>query len=334
MLIKWAWKLVTKMIRIIIRALESVFSSCVFRFQRKLFGVQVTRVFPLAFPENNSFQVCIEAAVLSSIKEQYRGYNTFKIVKAMAAAGKIAVGEFLQGSQRQNLFLQRNVSKQRCRLLCSSLQRQSLSRRTTGRGLRSTSKSLLPVKPRVLVLGEASSYFDQNFMKSGNSGEKVKETPYLASKLRILTEGASDYGKFGEPLIQGYTRTFDGANVLSEAISEHGISTDGGTDSLPVSAHASGEVVEVPGDLVSTVYATSPDIALTVTEDLSHGDDGVLLAVPKKRTSISKKRIRKNVWKRKGYQAALKAYSLAKSLSTGNSRSFFYSRNNVKSCVP
>nr|WLS52850.1 ribosomal protein L32 [Persicaria maackiana] len=47
------------------------------------------------------------------------------------------------------------------------------------------------------------------------------------------------------------------------------------------------------------------------------------MAVPKKRTSISKKRIRKNIWKRKGYSAALKAFSLAKSLSTGNSKSFF-----------
>nr|YP_010225481.1 ribosomal protein L32 [Muehlenbeckia axillaris]YP_010225647.1 ribosomal protein L32 [Muehlenbeckia gunnii]YP_010332518.1 ribosomal protein L32 [Muehlenbeckia platyclada]UDD73488.1 ribosomal protein L32 [Muehlenbeckia adpressa]UDD73571.1 ribosomal protein L32 [Muehlenbeckia astonii]UDD74069.1 ribosomal protein L32 [Muehlenbeckia rhyticarya]UEP17662.1 ribosomal protein L32 [Fallopia multiflora var. ciliinervis]UDD73737.1 ribosomal protein L32 [Muehlenbeckia axillaris] len=47
------------------------------------------------------------------------------------------------------------------------------------------------------------------------------------------------------------------------------------------------------------------------------------MAVPKKRTSISKKRIRKNFWKRKGYSAALKAFALAKSLSTGNSKSFF-----------
>nr|YP_010846012.1 ribosomal protein L32 [Persicaria criopolitana]WES13840.1 ribosomal protein L32 [Persicaria criopolitana] len=47
------------------------------------------------------------------------------------------------------------------------------------------------------------------------------------------------------------------------------------------------------------------------------------MAVPKKRTSISKKRIRKNIWKRKGYSAALKAFSLAKSLSSGNSKSFF-----------
>nr|YP_010941360.1 ribosomal protein L32 [Knorringia sibirica]WLS51049.1 ribosomal protein L32 [Knorringia sibirica] len=50
------------------------------------------------------------------------------------------------------------------------------------------------------------------------------------------------------------------------------------------------------------------------------------MAVPKKRTSISKKRIRKNIWKRKGYLAALKAFALAKSLSTGNSKSFLYKK--------
>nr|YP_009767310.1 ribosomal protein L32 [Diptychandra aurantiaca]QIS97928.1 ribosomal protein L32 [Diptychandra aurantiaca] len=47
------------------------------------------------------------------------------------------------------------------------------------------------------------------------------------------------------------------------------------------------------------------------------------MAAPKKRTSVSKKRIRKKIWKEKGYWAALKAFSLAKSLSTGNSKSFF-----------
>nr|YP_009763088.1 ribosomal protein L32 [Mallotus peltatus]QIR63427.1 ribosomal protein L32 [Mallotus peltatus] len=47
------------------------------------------------------------------------------------------------------------------------------------------------------------------------------------------------------------------------------------------------------------------------------------MAVPKKRTSRSKKRIRKNILKKKGYWAVLKAFSLAKSLSTGNSKSFF-----------
>nr|YP_009334538.1 ribosomal protein L32 [Anemarrhena asphodeloides]AEX94418.1 ribosomal protein L32 [Anemarrhena asphodeloides]APO11348.1 ribosomal protein L32 [Anemarrhena asphodeloides]QDM58269.1 ribosomal protein L32 [Anemarrhena asphodeloides] len=47
------------------------------------------------------------------------------------------------------------------------------------------------------------------------------------------------------------------------------------------------------------------------------------MAVPKKRTSISKKRIRRNIWKKKGYLAAIKAFSLAKSVSTGDSKSFF-----------
>nr|YP_010638847.1 ribosomal protein L32 [Saxifraga glacialis]WBQ51659.1 ribosomal protein L32 [Saxifraga glacialis] len=52
------------------------------------------------------------------------------------------------------------------------------------------------------------------------------------------------------------------------------------------------------------------------------------MAVPKKRTSMSKKRIRKNSWKKKGYWAALKAFSLSKSLSTGHSKSFFVPTNN------
>nr|YP_007476096.1 ribosomal protein L32 [Dasypogon bromeliifolius]AEZ49327.1 ribosomal protein L32 [Dasypogon bromeliifolius]AGE93161.1 ribosomal protein L32 [Dasypogon bromeliifolius] len=47
------------------------------------------------------------------------------------------------------------------------------------------------------------------------------------------------------------------------------------------------------------------------------------MAVPKKRTSMSKKRIRRNFWKKKGYLAAVKAFSLAKSISTGHSKSFF-----------
>jgi large subunit ribosomal protein L32 len=52
------------------------------------------------------------------------------------------------------------------------------------------------------------------------------------------------------------------------------------------------------------------------------------MAVPKKRTSITKKRIRKNIWKKKGYWAALKAFSLGKSISTGNSNSFFVQKIN------
>nr|ANJ59878.3 ribosomal protein L32 [Nymphaea jamesoniana] len=50
------------------------------------------------------------------------------------------------------------------------------------------------------------------------------------------------------------------------------------------------------------------------------------MAVPKKRTSISKKHIRRNFWKRKGYWAAVKAFSLAKSISTGYSKGFLYDK--------
>lgn len=51
------------------------------------------------------------------------------------------------------------------------------------------------------------------------------------------------------------------------------------------------------------------------------------MAVPKKRISISKRRIRKNLWRKKGYLAAVKAFSLAKCLSTGNSKSGFTLQN-------
>nr|YP_010177877.1 ribosomal protein L32 [Breynia fruticosa]QST15739.1 ribosomal protein L32 [Breynia fruticosa]WRY69618.1 ribosomal protein L32 [Breynia disticha] len=50
------------------------------------------------------------------------------------------------------------------------------------------------------------------------------------------------------------------------------------------------------------------------------------MAVPKKRTSISKKRIRKRIWKKKGYWVALKAFSLAKSVYIGNSKGFLYDK--------
>ena len=54
------------------------------------------------------------------------------------------------------------------------------------------------------------------------------------------------------------------------------------------------------------------------------------MAVPKKRTSMSKKRIRKNIWKKKGFLAAVKAFSLAKSVSPGRSKSFFVQQTNNK----
>nr|YP_009247114.1 ribosomal protein L32 [Mauritia flexuosa]AMW65080.1 ribosomal protein L32 [Mauritia flexuosa]WGM80774.1 ribosomal protein L32 [Mauritia carana] len=52
------------------------------------------------------------------------------------------------------------------------------------------------------------------------------------------------------------------------------------------------------------------------------------MAVPKKRISMSKKHIRRNIWKKKGYLTAVKAFSLAKSVSTGHSKSFFVQQTN------
>jgi large subunit ribosomal protein L32 len=49
------------------------------------------------------------------------------------------------------------------------------------------------------------------------------------------------------------------------------------------------------------------------------------MAVPKKRTSKSKKNARKANWKRKAYKAAQKSLSLAKSMLRGKTTSFVYS---------
>jgi len=49
------------------------------------------------------------------------------------------------------------------------------------------------------------------------------------------------------------------------------------------------------------------------------------MAVPKKRTSKSKKNSRKANWKKKGQQAAQKSLSLAKSMLRGKTTSFVYS---------
>lgn len=48
------------------------------------------------------------------------------------------------------------------------------------------------------------------------------------------------------------------------------------------------------------------------------------MAVPKKRTSKSKKRMRKATWKRKASLQAAKALSLGKSVLTGRSKGFVY----------
>ncbi|KAJ0046007.1 hypothetical protein Pint_06354 [Pistacia integerrima] len=72
---------------------------------------------------------------------------------------------------------------------------------------------------------------------------------------------------------------YDAATALSEAMIELGIAIDGGKDSLSMAAHAGGEVVKAPGNLVISVYVTCPDITKTVTPDLKLGDDGVLLHI-------------------------------------------------------
>ena len=48
------------------------------------------------------------------------------------------------------------------------------------------------------------------------------------------------------------------------------------------------------------------------------------MAVPKKRTSKSKKNARKANWKRKGQKAAQKSLALAKSMLSGQPTSFIY----------
>nr|YP_009495864.1 ribosomal protein L32 [Plagiogramma staurophorum]YP_009495915.1 ribosomal protein L32 [Plagiogramma staurophorum]AWT38303.1 ribosomal protein L32 [Plagiogramma staurophorum]AWT38354.1 ribosomal protein L32 [Plagiogramma staurophorum] len=49
------------------------------------------------------------------------------------------------------------------------------------------------------------------------------------------------------------------------------------------------------------------------------------MAVPKKRTSKSKKNARKANWKRKGYKEAQRSLSLAKSMLRDKTTSFIYS---------
>ena len=49
------------------------------------------------------------------------------------------------------------------------------------------------------------------------------------------------------------------------------------------------------------------------------------MAVPKKRTSKSKKNSRKSVWKKKADKQGQKALSLAKSVLRGQTTSFIYS---------
>nr|YP_009549060.1 ribosomal protein L32 [Calciphilopteris ludens]AYW16035.1 ribosomal protein L32 [Calciphilopteris ludens] len=48
------------------------------------------------------------------------------------------------------------------------------------------------------------------------------------------------------------------------------------------------------------------------------------MAVPKKRTSGSKRKIRNHAWKSKSVGKASKSFSLAQSILSGRSRSFYY----------
>lgn len=48
------------------------------------------------------------------------------------------------------------------------------------------------------------------------------------------------------------------------------------------------------------------------------------MAVPKKKTSKTKRDQRKATWKRKAREQARKAYSLGKSVLTGRSKGFYY----------
>nr|WRK68065.1 ribosomal protein L32 [Phylloglossum drummondii] len=54
------------------------------------------------------------------------------------------------------------------------------------------------------------------------------------------------------------------------------------------------------------------------------------MAVPKKRTSKSKKKTRKAVWTAKVDKAALKAFSDAHSVLTGRSGTFYYAADKKK----
>ncbi|XP_061368958.1 probable phosphoribosylformylglycinamidine synthase, chloroplastic/mitochondrial [Gastrolobium bilobum] len=72
---------------------------------------------------------------------------------------------------------------------------------------------------------------------------------------------------------------YDAAISMSEAMIDLGIAIDGGKDSLSMAAHAGGEVVKAPGNLVISAYVTCPDITKTVTPDLKLEDDGVLLHI-------------------------------------------------------
>ena len=76
---------------------------------------------------------------------------------------------------------------------------------------------------------------------------------------------------------------YDAARALTDMSLALGIALDGGKDSLSMAAIAprdgGDETVKAPGALVLSGYVTCPDITQTVTPDLKHPDDGVILYV-------------------------------------------------------
>lgn len=67
--------------------------------------------------------------------------------------------------------------------------------------------------------------------------------------------------------------------ALCGLLRELGPGIDGGKDSLSMSANISGKTVKSPGQVTLTCYAACPDITMTVTPDLKHADEGVLLFI-------------------------------------------------------
>ncbi|CAI5948390.1 unnamed protein product [Closterium sp. NIES-53] len=68
-------------------------------------------------------------------------------------------------------------------------------------------------------------------------------------------------------------------------------------------------------------------------QEIEQNSSLVVMAVPKKRTSRTKTKVRRAVWKAQARDEALKALSLAKSVLTGRSKSFIYVQNEKKNAA-
>ena len=74
-------------------------------------------------------------------------------------------------------------------------------------------------------------------------------------------------------------KMWQACEALRDALLVLGPGIDGGKDSLSMAAQVQGETVKSPGELTLTLYASCPDITLTVTPDLKHPEEGRLLYV-------------------------------------------------------